>query len=148
MTIAPGPRPWSIRLFAIAFFVSALAAFLSGLSRLELVIADFQDRVPALQWTADMAIVTLSARLSIALIPIALVWFLANNFARWVAAILAVGKIINIPGAIDQWQAAGYVAPGWAVSHVLAFFAAAMLFTPSANYWFKSKGRNYASVFD
>jgi len=99
-------------------------------------------------WTNDLAIILLSARLSIALIPIALIWFLASSFARWAAAILALGKLINITAGVENWAIGGGIGPWWILAMALTIISIVMLFTPSANDWFKTKGAADAPVFE
>ena len=140
-------RPLSIRLFAIAFLLAAVVAFLSDMASLDQAVAMFQKRQPQFSWNRDLAIIVLSARLSIAFIPVALVWFLASPFARWMAIVLALGKLINVPAAVATWQASGTLGPIFVATHLLSFFAAACLLTPGASQWFKTRGRDDAQAF-
>ena len=140
-------RPLSIRLFAIAFLLAALLAFLSDILRLDQTIVMLRERTPEVDWNRDLAIVTLSARLSIAFIPTALVWFLASRFARWMAVVLALGKLINVPSAVVELQTSGTLGPFFVVTHLLSFVAAGCLFAPGARQWFKTGGRNDAQAF-
>lgn len=140
-------QPLSIRLFAIAFLLAALLAFLSDIAWLDQTVARFQERQPQFGWNHDMTIIVLSARLSIAFIPVALVWFLASRFARWMGIVLALGKLVNVPAAVATWQAGETLGPFFVTTHLLSFFAAACLLAPGASQWFKTRGRDDAQAF-
>ena len=140
--------PFSIRLFAVAFLLAALVAFLGDITHLDATIAMLEANTTGLGWTRDMAIVAISARLSIAVIPIALVWFLASGFARWMVVLMSLGKLINVPAAIEAWQTGGTPGAYFMMSNLLAYFAVACLFAPGARLWFNTSGGDDAQVFD
>ncbi|WP_271439742.1 hypothetical protein [Pontixanthobacter luteolus] len=104
--------------------------------------------IPEIVWSRDLTIVVVSARLSIALIPIALVWFFAARFARWMIALLAFGRLINLPGLFAMLGYSSSMFALQSTSMALAFIAAALLFTPKANDWFSNKGRTNAAIFE
>jgi hypothetical protein len=131
-----GPRPHSITIFAATFLASAVIAYLGGLSDIPAHQALLGDNVPEIAWSRDRVIVLLSARLSIALIPVALVWFFAANFARWMVTLLALGKLINLPAAAKMISNEQSLDPAWLVSLLLAMLAVFLLFTPASNRWF------------
>ncbi|OZA92746.1 hypothetical protein U4960_01880 [Altererythrobacter sp. H2] len=145
--MAAGPRPLSVRLFAASFLCAALIAFLRDLSDWQRTAAMMAAKVPDISWTWDAVIVLLSARLSIALIPIALVWCAASNFARWMVTLLALGKLINVPHAIGLLRSGAPIDPWWAVSTALSLLAVGFLFTPGAREWFRTKGEDRVAVF-
>lgn len=130
-------RPRAIRLFAILVFAEALLAYVYGMRDLDRAVSDLASRIPGLSFDHDIAIVLLSARFSIALIPIALIWFLRANFARWFVAIITLARLSSLPAMIALLKAGGSISSYWLASHVLAFFALACLFTPSARRWFR-----------
>ncbi|MDP2131339.1 MAG: hypothetical protein U0975_10255 [Erythrobacter sp.] len=148
MKLASGSRPLAIRIFAAAFLVSALIAYLDGLENIPAYQALLHTNVPEIAWSQDAVIVTLSARLSIALIPIALVWLTAANFARWMVTVLALGKLINVPEAVQIVAQGDRIDPAWAASLTLGLFAVAVLFTPASNRWFAHKGEVDPAVFE
>lgn len=136
MTRRAGPRPLTITIFAAAFLASAVVAYLGGLSDIPAHQTLLNDNVPEIAWSRDHVIVLLSARLSIALIPAALVWFFAANFARWMVTLLALGKLFNLPAAVKMITNGQSLDPAWLVSLLLALLAVVMLFTPASNRWF------------
>ena len=141
-------RPLSISIFAAAFLAAALIAFLDGLGDIPVLQRMFQANVPDIAWSRDAVIVTLSARLSIALIPVAMVWLSAVRFARWMVTVLGLGKLLNLPEALRLIAAGGEVDTAWLVALVLSLFAVAMLFTPASNRWFRDKGGVDPAVFE
>ena len=140
-------RPLSIRLFAVCFLLSALIAFIEGLRDWQALAAVFSVHTPEMAWTWDAVVVVLSARLSIALIPVALVWFMASRFAQWMVTIMALGKLINVPDAIDLVRAGAPLDPMWLASLVLGLVAVIALFTPASREWFRTRGEDRVAVF-
>lgn len=144
--IRHGPRPLAIRLFAAMFLAQAALALGAGLAD----IAGYRDylaaNIPRLAFDRDLAIVVMSARFTIALIPVALVWFLASRFARWMVAVLAVGKLINLPAAWAMLADGLWLSPLWLAGMLLGLCGAALLFTPGARPWFARGGRRHAPL--
>jgi hypothetical protein len=141
-------RPLSINIFAAAFLASAVVAFLDGLWDIPAVQAVLREGVADVAWSRDAVIVILSARLSIALIPIAMVWLSAIRFARWMVTVLALGRLLNLPDGLRQVAQGAAFDAAWLVSLVLGILAVAMLFTPASNRWFADKGGIDPAVFD
>ncbi|WP_379922868.1 hypothetical protein [Erythrobacter sp. R86502] len=141
-------RPLSINLFAAAFIAAALIAFLDGIGDIPAMQAMLRADLPGVAWSRDAVIVTLSARLSIALIPVAMVWLAAVRFARWMVTVLALGKLLNLPEGVRAIAAGGAIDTAWLTALVLGMLAVAMLFTPASNRWFAQKGENKAEVFE
>ena len=140
-------RPREINLFAIGFLSAAVIAYADGLLDIATHQAYFEKFLPQFAWTRDWVIVMLSARLSIALIPVAMVWLSAVRFARWMVAIMALGKL---PGAVPMIRALvedGAFDPSYFAALLLSLLAVAVLFTPSGNRWFKDKGGVDPAVF-
>lgn len=125
-------RPFSIRLFAVLFLVQASCSFIDGMRDLHREADYLESWLPGLRLDHDAMIVILSARLSIALIPISLIWFLRAKFARWLVTLMALGSLISIPTA----AAMGLLSPLWLAAMVLKPLAVALLFTRSAHGWF------------
>ena len=85
----------------------------------------------------DGAIVAISVRLTIALIPVALVWFFASRFARWMVVVMALGRLaVNLSDLIAVISSDGEARPAFLIAQLLALTGAALLFTPSASRWF------------
>lgn len=145
-------RPMSINFFAAAFLSAALIAFLDGMQDIPGFQAMMRANVPQIDWTRDAAIVTLSARLSIALIPIAMVWLSAVRFARWMVTALSLVKLLNLPQGHRLITGGGAGEPladaAWVAAMMLGLFAVAMLFTPASNRWFAEKGGVDPAVFE
>lgn len=145
-------RPLAINIFAAAFLSAALIAFLDGMQDLPGFQATMRAILPRIEWTRDAAIVTLSARLSIALIPIAMVWLSAVRFARWMVTILWGIKLLNLPKGHRFITGGGAGEPlvdaAWGASMLLGLIAVAMLFTPAANRWFARKGESVTEAFE
>ena len=141
-------RPLSINIFAAAFLAAALIAFLDGLRDLDAMQEMLSINIPYTAWTHDMVIVTLSARLSIALIPIAMVWLSAVRFARWMLTFLGLGKLLNVPAALATVAAGRAIDPAWVTSLLFGLLAVAMLFTPASNRWFARQGEDDPAVFE
>jgi hypothetical protein len=129
-------RPRSIQLFAAAFLAAALLGFLVGLRDIPVQQAYLQNLIPAFDWSRDAVIVWRSAWLSIALIPIAMVWFSAVRFARWMVTFMALAKLMSLITVVPHLMQVVAVQPLWLVTLLLGLLAVALLFTPSSNRWF------------
>ena len=141
-------RPFSINIFAAAFLAAAVIAFLDGLRDIPAFQELMRANLPQIDWTRDAVIVTLSARLSIALIPIAMVWLSAVRFARWMVTVLALGKLLMLPEGLRAIAAGGAVDTAWLTALLLGLMAVAMLFTSASNRWFARKEENDPAVFE
>jgi hypothetical protein len=141
-------RPVSINIFAVSFLTAALLPYIDGLLDLAPHQAFFETFAPQVAWSRDWVIVMLSARLSIALIPIAMVWLSAVRFARWMVTIMVLGKV---PGALPKIRALageGAFDPSYLAALLLSLLAVAVLFTPASNRWFADKGGVEPAVFE
>ena len=136
------PRPASITTFAIAFLVAAVLSCIDGLVRIPVRLQS-QNAFPWL--SRDVLIVWHSAWLSIALIPVTMVWLSAARFARWMVSIMALAKL---PGLLMALPLLVRMQPLWLVSLLFGLFAVALLFTPSSNRWFALKGEADPAVFE
>jgi hypothetical protein len=141
-------RPLTINVFAAAFLAAAVIALVDGLADIPAMQALLSEAVPWAPWSRDAVIVTLSARFSIALIPIALVWLTAANFARWMVTVLALGKLVNLPEGVRNLAQGGPIDASWLVSLVLGLLAVAMLFAPGSNRWFAKSQEADPAVFE
>ena len=141
-----GPRPAGVRWFAVCFLLQAVATFVHDARDLARFATVLGGQLPGLSITRDTAIVVLSARLSIAAIPVLLIWFRASRIARWLATALALGKLFAMPRALAVAGSGAALSPWWLASVVLSLVAAGLLFTPAARGYFR--GRRHATVFD
>ncbi len=141
-------RPLTINIFAAAFLASAVIALVDGLRDIPAMQAMLTANVPDFAWTRDAVIVTVSARFSIALIPIALVWLNAANFARWMVAVMALGKLVNLPEGLALVADGGRIDSAWLTALALGLLATAMLFMPDSNRWFAKRPEADPAVFE
>ena len=141
-------RPFSINVFAAAFFTAALVLYLKDISDIPDRQAFMQKMYPALEWSRDAVIVWLSAWLSIALIPIAMVWLSAVRFARWMVTLFTLAKLGTLLMIATKPEVLAFMQPIWLASLLLNVFATAMLFTPASNRWFADKGGVDPAVFE
>jgi hypothetical protein len=142
-------RPLSISIFAAAFLAAALLAFLRGMLNLPEQQFYLQQLIPAVTWSRDTTIIWQSAWLSIALIPIAMVWLAAVRFARWMVTLMALPKALGlVQVAITNIATFTVLDPLVTSSALLSLFAVAMLFTPASNRWFRDKGGVDPAVFE
>jgi len=89
----------------------------------------------------DWAIVITSARLTIALIPVALVWLTASRIARWLVLAMALGKLLMAPANLAAMAPGETVSPLLLGALALSLGGAALLLTPSASRWFAPSRR-------
>jgi len=134
MTLAKGPRPWSVRLFALLFMAAATLGLIDHLGHLHELAATLGDYAPDMA-NRDEAIVAASARFTIALIPVALIWLLASRVARWLVSGMA---LLKLAGFVTTY-ADGLRSLALA-SMIASLAGAALLFTPSASGWLRRKG--------
>lgn len=139
-------RPKSITAFAILFTAAAVLSLVDGLVRLPETLAAAQKLYA---WVSrDTMIVWHSAWLTIALIPVAMVWLSAIRFARW---LVSIGALLRLAGLLTGWKLLpGLVIaqPIWAAAWALSLIAVALLFTPASNRWFADKGDVDPAVFE
>jgi cellulose synthase/poly-beta-1,6-N-acetylglucosamine synthase-like glycosyltransferase len=138
-------RPGSITLFAVVFLAAALLNYIEGLVRIPVALKS-QDAFPWL--SRDVLIVWHSAWLSIAFIPVAMVWLSAVRFARWMVSFMAVAKVAGLLMALPALPMLVRMQPLWLASLMLGVPAVALLFTPASNRWFAHKGEADLAVFE
>jgi hypothetical protein len=143
-------RPLTINVFAAAFLAAAVIALVDGLSDIPTMQALLAANASGIgiDWSRDAVIVILSARFSIALIPIALVWLTAANFARWMVAVMALGKLLGLPEGLALVADGGAIDTAWLASLALGLLAVVMLFTPASNGWIAQKQEADPAVFE
>lgn len=135
MRLARGPRPLAIRVFAAAFLAAAVLRLVRGLGDLDHAQSVFAAHAAWFDWNRDWTIVTLSAELTIALIPLAWIYLFAAPFARWL--VLGFGAL-----------RLAFLDPAALVGAVLVAVAMASLLTPQAARWFKHKGEVDPALFE
>jgi len=135
MRRAKTPRPWPIRLFAVLFTTQALWAFAMAITHLPETQATLEA---GFGWPLgrDWTIIVTNARLTIALIPVALVWFAASRLARWLVLAMAVGKVVAAPANLASMAPGEAISPFWLGALALSLAGAALLFTRPAARWF------------
>jgi hypothetical protein len=142
-------RPVSITVFGVLFLASALVIYAEHMLDLSGEQRVLQRIYPWFTWSRDAVIVWFSAWLSIALIPIAMVWLSAVRFARWLVTIFAGVKLLGLVvlGANEPRNL--FILPTIAlVSLLLQVAAVALLFTPASHRWFRDKGGADPAVFE
>lgn len=138
-------RPLSINIFAAAFLAAAVLSCIDGLVRVPVQLKAQAD----LPWvTRDALIIWHSAWLSIALIPVAMVWLSAFRFARWMVSIMALFKLPGLLMALSDLTLLIRMQPLWLAALPLSLFAVVMLFTPASNRWFADRGGVDPAVFE
>jgi hypothetical protein len=142
-------RPASITVFGVLFLASALVIYAEHMLDLSGEQRVLERSYPWFTWSRDAVIVWFSAWLSIALIPIAMVWLSAVRFARWLVTIFAGVKLLGLVALGANEPRNLFILPTIAlVSLLLQVAAAALLFTPASHRWFKDKGSDDAAVFN
>lgn len=141
MRLAQGPRPLPIRLFALLLLTQAIADCAEQMMHLADVEAMLATRLPQFAVSRDGAIISACVRLTIALVPVALVWLWASRLARWLVLVLAMGKLVMAPHNIALMAPDEPLSPLWLASLLLSLVGAALLFTPGASRWFARRGR-------
>jgi hypothetical protein len=142
-------RPVSITVFGVLFLASALVIYAEHMLDLPDEQRVLQRIYPWFTWSRDAVIVWFSAWLSIALIPIAMVWLSAVRFARWLVTIVAGVKLLGLVvlGANEPRNL--FILPTISlVSLLLQVAAVALLFTPASHRWFRDKGGADPAVFE
>ncbi|MFN3990153.1 MAG: hypothetical protein ACK4IS_07830 [Erythrobacter sp.] len=142
------PRPTPINIFAAAFLTAALVPFLDGISQLGLTETRLQVDYPYFPWSRDWVIIWLFSWLTIALIPLAMVWLIAAPFARWLVSAMTV---LKAPGAFVSAASlmgeAGGEGEGL-VSFAFAVLGVIMLFLPASQQWFAREAEVDPAVFE
>ena len=154
MKLAKGPRPWTIWAFAGIAITSASWSLLNSLLDLAGAQSLLNELPLGVEWTRDLTIIAASAVFTIKLIPSALIWFYRNKVARWFVAIWgSIAFVMLVNFTMDLWSSTSTK-----VSLVLwlsilrgttpSIFQAVLVFTPSANRWFRQEEAVDASTFE
>ncbi len=138
MRLTRGPRPATIGLSAALFLAQAALSFVYRISRLEATQADLVAAFPAIPVDRDLTIVVICARLTIALIPVALVWLFASRLARWFIPLMVVVQALSL---VRDWATRSLVEPLPLAAFLLSLAGGTLLFTPAAAPWFAAANR-------
>ncbi|MEL7197890.1 MAG: hypothetical protein AAGL10_06195 [Pseudomonadota bacterium] len=144
-----GPRPWSIRLFAIAFLTLALVNLIEGLNNWYLPMLRYTQWIPWVDWDAERAKIAVISEFTIALIPVAWIFGFASRIALWLVTVFTVVKLMNLPNMITAFQSVGGAA-GWSyfLDPALLAMALVCLFVPSGRQWFVKPAETATAVFE
>jgi hypothetical protein len=142
------PRPTPINIFAAAFLTAALLPFLDGITNLGLAETRLEIAYPAFPWDRDRVIVWLSMWLTIALIPLAMVWMLAAPSARWLVAAMTLFKAPTALTAATLLLRGGDGNAQALVSFSFALLGVMMLFLPASHHWFSREREVDPAVFE
>jgi len=135
-----GRRPWSITLFALLFLAAALHSYVTGLFNLELKQIAFAAMVPWDGWNQDWTIVTLSAVLSIAFIPVVWIGLFASRVAFWLVTVFTILKLLDLPAMMEAAVAVGgAVSMRYFLEPALLAGALVCLWLPASRTWLKPK---------
>ena len=116
----------------------AVAGYVYGL----LSLGELQGVAPLPVWltdSKDAMIVALSARLSIAFIPVAMIWWGASRLARW---LVLAGTVIACLAMLGDPRPDAMALMRIAVT----VLAVALLFTPQAQFWFDRRKADRAAL--
>lgn len=138
-------RPGSITGFAVLFFAAALLTFVHGITDLAARQVALEQMLPAVAWSRDAVIVWRSMWLSIALIPVAMVWLSGVRFARWMVTVMALIKLANLLGT---GAARSLASPADWAAMLLGLMAVALLFTPASSRWFARSREAGSAILD
>ena len=135
MKIAQGPRPWSIHLFAAAFFGVALIGLAIALSNPLLEWFKWTKRLPMIPWDQDIAIIAAFSVFTMALFPLVWIYAYRSQRARWVVLGFAFVKVAlwwqgMLVTNLEGWaQTARWLEPA------LTALAVLMMFAPASSRW-------------
>lgn len=141
-------RPTPINIFAAAFLTAAMVPFLDGITNIPLAETRLQADYPYFPWDRDRVIIWLSTWLTIALVPLVMVWLFAAPFARWLVTAMTLVKapaavfaaMVLVRGGIGNGQAL--------VSFGFALLGVVMLFLPASQAWFARAKEVDPAVFE
>jgi hypothetical protein len=142
------PRPTPINIFAAAFLTAALVPFLDGITGLGLTETRLQVEYPYFPWDRDRVIIWLFSWLSIALIPLAMVWLMAAPFARWLVSGMTLLKTPAALASAATLLGGGGGETGPLVSFAFAALGVVMLFLPASQDWFARAREVDPAVFE
>lgn len=138
-----GPRPWPVCLFAALFLLAALLRLVVSLMDPFVMLMEVDRVWQGLASTRHSAIVVANAQFTIACIPVALVWFRAAQFARWLVAAMVVLRLALAATMVRAVAGQDWGLALYDLALMMSVIAAALLFTPAAHRWFaEGEGRH------
>ncbi len=139
-----GPRPRSVKAFAAIVLALACWNLATALFDLPGQEGFLRSLGLGFEWNRDWTIVASSAWFTIELIPIALVWFFASGFARWLVLAMASLKLLLLLSNPPLL----YAVPGLLMGSLVTFGAIALLFSRDAAGWFNPAEEVDHDAFD
>ncbi|MEP0390489.1 hypothetical protein [Erythrobacter sp.] len=131
------------------FLAAALHNYASGLQNLDLKQFAYSAMIPWDGWNTDWTIVTLSALLSIAFIPVAWIYLFASRVAFWLVTVFSVLELFNVPfmfWAVLTME--GSVSGRYLLTPALLAAALVCLWLPLSRTWLRQRGGVDAGHFD
>lgn len=148
MKLAKGPRPWPVWAYAVSAAVFAIYNLIYSLTSLETSQLIWESFLPEIEWNRDLVIVAVSARFTIVMIPVIVIWSFASRIARILAVLM---WLQSVPGgiylSISHIESASPIWT-WPIWWLVGFGVLVLiLFLPRSNRWFKNKGESDADAF-
>ena len=144
-----GPRPWTIRVFAIAFLTVALVNLIEGLSNWYFPILRYAQWMPWIEWDAERAKIGVISEFTIALIPVAWIFGFASRIAWGLVTVFTVVKLLDLLNMTAAFQSAG---GGLSLAHflepALLIIALLCLFLAPSRHWFSNQNDHASAVFE
>ncbi len=137
MSIAKGPRPWSIHAFAAAFLGVAVIGLGIALWDPALEGLKWAARVPAVTWSEDSAIIAAFSVFTMALFPLVWIYGFGALRARWVVLGFAVVKIGLWWHGMTTIALSGWIESVRWLEPALIVLALVMMFAPASTRWLK-----------
>ncbi|WP_346031132.1 hypothetical protein [Erythrobacter westpacificensis] len=109
---------------------------------------DLANWLPPHLVTPDSAIIWSFAQLTIACIPVALIWYWASRLARILVGVMVGLSLATIPDLLFGWRVYGVLDPLAPVLIAASLLGASLLFIPPAQRWFSLRGRREADAFE
>lgn len=139
MKLKPGPRPWSIHVFAIALFCVAVIGLTIALSEPLLEWFKWSKRLPMIPWTQDGAIIAAFSVFTMALFPLVWIYGYGSLRARWVVLTFAIMKAAAWSQGVMVTTLAGWAQTARWFEPALTALAVAMMFAPASGRWLRGE---------
>lgn len=133
-----GPRPWSIKIAALAFLFAAAWRLLDHLLNPIAGWVLYSERFSGIDWTNDLVIIASFTEFTIALIPIVWIYGLGSRIARWVVTLFGIYKLIPYSWSVELVLFTIEAKPLLLVPVAATVLALAMLYVPPSFRWFGS----------
>ncbi|MEM7779664.1 MAG: hypothetical protein AAF697_04630 [Pseudomonadota bacterium] len=133
MSIAEGPRPWTVNLFAAIFLITGLLRLTAQLHGLPHWSELEANALGAIDWTREREIILAFTVMTIICIPVLAIWGFASRIARTLVA------AFSAPGLLFGWASAMVDEKSYATAllaeSILCLTVIALLFTPATSRW-------------